>query len=73
MIRISNDSVFKNGELVEMKLPKKLIPTLQVLEYERLFLASRILLDKFNYIRSLWTIQKTSCYSSRWLSSKLYG
>ena len=48
MIRISNDSIFKNGELVEMHLPKKLIPAFQVLEYERSFLASRILLDKFN-------------------------
>ena len=48
MIRICNDSVFKDGELVELRLPKKLIPAFQVLEYERSFLASRILLDKFN-------------------------
>lgn len=48
MIRISNDSVFENGELVELRLPKRLIPAFQVLEYERSFLASRILLDKFN-------------------------
>lgn len=48
MIRISNDSVFKDGELVEMHLPKKLIAAFQVLEYERSFLASRIFLDKFN-------------------------
>lgn len=48
MIRISNDSIFKNGKLVELRLPKKLIPALQVLEYERSFLASRIFLDKFN-------------------------
>lgn len=48
MIRISNDSVFENGKLVEMRLPKKLTPAFQVLEYERSFLASRILLDKFN-------------------------
>lgn len=48
MIRISNDSVFRDGELVEMHLPKKLIAAFQVLEYERSFLASRILLDKFN-------------------------
>lgn len=48
MIRISNDSVFKHGELVELRLPKKLVPALQVLEYERSFLASRIFLDKFN-------------------------
>lgn len=48
MIRISNDSIFEKGELIKMRLPKKLIPALQVLEYERSFLASRILLDKFN-------------------------
>lgn len=48
MIRISNDSVFKNGKLKELRLPKKLVPALQVLEYERSFLASRIFLDKFN-------------------------
>lgn len=48
MIRISNDSVFEDGELVQMRLPKRLTPAFQVLEYERSFLASRILLDKFN-------------------------
>lgn len=48
MIRISNDSVFKDGRLVQYRLPRKLIPAFQVLEYERSFLASRILLDKFN-------------------------
>lgn len=48
MIRISNDSIFKDGELIQMKLPRKIIPALQVLEYERSFLASRILFDKFN-------------------------
>lgn len=48
MIRISNNSVFEKGELVQMRLPKRLTPAFQVLEYERSFLASRILLDKFN-------------------------
>lgn len=48
MIRISNDSVFKDGRLVQYRLPRRLIPAFQVLEYERSFLASRILLDKFN-------------------------
>lgn len=48
MVRICNDSKFVNGELVDLKLPKKTIPAFQVLEYERSFLASRILLDKFN-------------------------
>lgn len=48
VIRISNDSVFKDGELVEQRMPKKLIPAFQVLEYERSFLASKIFLDKTN-------------------------
>lgn len=48
MIRISNDSVFENGKLVKLRLPKKIVPAFQVLEYERSFLASRILLDKSN-------------------------
>lgn len=48
MIRISNDSIFKDGELVELHMPKRLTPAFQVMEYERSFLASRILLDKFN-------------------------
>ncbi len=48
IIRISNDSEFENGEPVKLRLPKKLLPAFQVLEYERSFLASRILWDKFN-------------------------
>lgn len=48
VIRISNGCVFENGKLVEAHLPKRLTPAFQVLEYERSFLASRILLDKFN-------------------------
>ncbi|WMI82632.1 glycosyltransferase family 2 protein [Anaerotignum sp. MB30-C6] len=48
MIRVSNDSSFVNGKLVKFQLPKKIVPALQALEYERSFLASRIFLDKFN-------------------------
>lgn len=48
MIRISNDSIFENGKPIQIRLPKKIIPAMQVIEYERSFLASRILLDKFN-------------------------
>lgn len=47
-IHISNDSIFENGKLVELRLPQKIIPAMQVLEYERSFLASRIFLDRFN-------------------------
>lgn len=48
VIRICNDSEFKDGELVEQRMPKKIVSALQVLEYERSFLASKILLDKWN-------------------------
>lgn len=48
VIRISNDSEFKDGELVEQRMPRRIVPALQVLEYERSFLASRILLDRWN-------------------------
>lgn len=48
MIRILNDSTFENGQLVQLRLPKKWLPAFQVLEYERSFLTSRILLDYFN-------------------------
>lgn len=47
-IHISNDSIFEKGKLVELRLPKRIVPAMQVLEYERSFLASRIFLDKFN-------------------------
>lgn len=48
VIRISNDSEFQDGELVEQRMPRRIVPALQVLEYERSFLASRILLDRWN-------------------------
>lgn len=48
MVRISNDSVFDRNGLVELRMPKRLVPAFQVLEYERSFLAARIFLDKFN-------------------------
>lgn len=33
MIRICNDSVFKDGELVELRLPKKIIPAMYSREH----------------------------------------
>lgn len=48
LIRISNDIDFENGRAKEYKLPKKLLVSMQVLEYNRSFFASRIMLDEFN-------------------------
>lgn len=47
-VRPSNGTTIENGRVVSYKLPKKLLPSMQALEYDRSFLASRILLDKFN-------------------------
>lgn len=48
LICVSNDVNFENGKVKEYNLPKKILPCMQVLEYDRSFLASRILFDKFN-------------------------
>jgi cellulose synthase/poly-beta-1,6-N-acetylglucosamine synthase-like glycosyltransferase len=41
-IRIVNDSVVERGSLVRIRLPRKILPRLQVLEYLRSFLAGRM-------------------------------
>lgn len=48
LVRIVNDVVVENGEIIDYRLPKKLILCMQVFEYDRSFLASRLLFDKFN-------------------------
>ncbi len=48
LVRIVNDVVVENGRVVDYRLPKKLILCMQVIEYDRSFLASRLLFDKFN-------------------------
>lgn len=48
LVRIVNDVTVKNGEVVDYRLPKKLILCMQVFEYDRSFLATRLLFDKFN-------------------------
>lgn len=48
MIRISNDAVLENGRVKQYKMPRSILASMQVLEYDRSFLASRILFDKFN-------------------------
>lgn len=47
-VRLSNAVTLKNGEVSSYKLPKNLLVCMQVLEYDRSFLASRILLDEYN-------------------------
>lgn len=48
IIRISNDVVLENGRVKKYKMPRNILASMQVLEYDRSFLASRILFDKFN-------------------------
>lgn len=48
LIRISNDVCFENGRVKKYRLPKNILAAMQVLEYDRSFFASRIMLDEFN-------------------------
>lgn len=47
-VRPSNNVILEKGRVKKYRLPDKIIPAMQVLEYDRSFLASRILLDTFN-------------------------
>lgn len=47
-VRISNGIEMVDGEVKGYTLPKKLVVAMQVLEYDRSFLASRIFMDHFN-------------------------
>ena len=48
VVRPSNSVELESGRVVNYQLPKNLLACMQVLEYDRSFLASRILFDKFN-------------------------
>ncbi len=48
VVRPANDVDLKQGRVVNYRLPKGIIPCMQLLEYDRSFLAARILFDKFN-------------------------
>ena len=48
LVRIINDVVIEDGHVIDYRLPKKLILCMQVFEYDRSFLATRLLFDKFN-------------------------
>ena len=47
-VRPSNSVELERGRVVNYQLPKNILACMQVLEYDRSFLASRILFDKFN-------------------------
>lgn len=47
-VRPVNGAEIEDGRLVKYSMPKKILASMQVLEYERSFLAARILFDRFN-------------------------
>ena len=47
-VRPCNGAEIESGRVVRYRMPRKLLACMQVLEYDRSFLASRILFDKFN-------------------------
>lgn len=47
-VRPANGAILERGYVKKYRLPKSLLACMQLLEYDRSFLASRILLDKFN-------------------------
>ena len=47
-VRPCNDVTLKDGKVVKYRLPRNILACMQLLEYDRSFLASRILFDHFN-------------------------
>ena len=47
-VRPCNGAEIENGRVIRYRMPRKLLACMQVLEYDRSFLASRILFDRFN-------------------------
>ncbi len=47
-VRPCNGATIEQGRVVRYRMPGKLLAAMQVLEYDRSFLASRILFDRFN-------------------------
>lgn len=48
LVKVSNGVTIKDGKVVDYRLPKNILICMQALEYDRSFMASRILLDQFN-------------------------
>ena len=68
-VRPSNGTEILNGRVVNYKLPRNLIACMQVLEYDRSFLAARILFDKFN--GSIIISAPSACSGRTWLSRRV--
>lgn len=47
-VRPSNGCEIENGKVVHYRLPKNILACMQVLEYDRSFLAARMLFDRYN-------------------------
>lgn len=47
-VRPCNGAEIKNGRVIKYRMPRNILACMQVLEYDRSFLAARILFDKFN-------------------------
>lgn len=47
-VRPCNGTEIHDGRVISYHMPNKILPCMQVLEYDRSFLAARILFDKFN-------------------------
>ncbi len=48
VVRIANDCVIEGGKLIEIKLPKKFLPRIQIVEYIRAFLLGRMAWSRLN-------------------------
>lgn len=48
VVRPANSVTLDHGRVLDYQLPRNILACMQVLEYDRSFLASRILFDKFN-------------------------
>ena len=47
-VRPCNGVEIRDGRVMAYRMPRKILPCMQVLEYDRSFLAARILFDRFN-------------------------
>lgn len=47
-VRAANDVEFENSRVKKYRMPRSILASMQVMEYDRSFLAARILFDKFN-------------------------
>lgn len=48
VVRPSNDVIIRNAQITQYRFPKSLLACMQVMEYDRTFLSTRIMFDSFN-------------------------